>query len=299
MPFSAPCGGHRHAGSLHRICRAQRDGRHTLASNVIASHSDARQSASRSSARFCRRSPRKGSRSSLTSPSPCLGLLKGACGRAAEDRHGRTARTAGAETAAASPSPSLRLGFNPQAHAARSIGRMPPIFSAALDDIALLSMLASMPVAPEEPCAMIAPDLETGVDRLRELVEQAAVVVPFTGAGISTECGIPDFRSPGGIWTKMRPIDFGDFLASREMRDESWRRRFAMEEQFGGAKPGRGHRALASPLPVRQDSGRHHPEYRQSASGLRVCGATTWSSCTATRPTRPAWTAPNATNCRG
>jgi NAD-dependent deacetylase len=93
---------------------------------------------------------------------------------------------------------------------------------------------------------MIAPDLETGIARLRELVDEAAVVVPFTGAGISTECGIPDFRSPGGIWTKMRPIEFSDFLASQEMRDESWRRRFAMEEQFGGAKPGRGHRALAS-----------------------------------------------------
>jgi len=93
---------------------------------------------------------------------------------------------------------------------------------------------------------MIASDLETGVARLRDLMEEATVVVPFTGAGISTECGIPDFRSPGGIWTKMRPIDFSDFLASRDMRDESWRRRFAMEEQFGGAKPGRGHRALAS-----------------------------------------------------
>jgi NAD-dependent deacetylase len=93
---------------------------------------------------------------------------------------------------------------------------------------------------------MIAPDLETGIARLREIVEEAKVVVPFTGAGISTECGIPDFRSPGGIWTKMRPIEFSDFLASQETRDESWRRRFAMEEQFGGAKPGRGHRALAS-----------------------------------------------------
>ena len=76
---------------------------------------------------------------------------------------------------------------------------------------------------------MIAPDPETAINRLQELVEEAAVVLPFTGAGISTECGIPDFRSPGGIWTKMRPIDFGDFLASREMRNESWRRRFAMD----------------------------------------------------------------------
>src|SRR3954451_5241532 len=94
--------------------------------------------------------------------------------------------------------------------------------------------------------AMIASDLETAIRHLRDLVEEATKVVPFTGAGISTECGIPDFRSPGGIWTKMRPIDFGDFVASQEARDESWRRRFAMEEQFGGAKPGRGHRALAS-----------------------------------------------------
>jgi NAD-dependent deacetylase len=93
---------------------------------------------------------------------------------------------------------------------------------------------------------MIAPDVTTAVHCLRTLVEESRVIVPFTGAGISTECGIPDFRSPGGIWTKMRPIDFSDFLASQEARDESWRRRFAMQDQFGGAKPGRGHQALAS-----------------------------------------------------
>lgn len=93
---------------------------------------------------------------------------------------------------------------------------------------------------------MIALDLETAVRRLREMVERAERIVPFTGAGISTECGIPDFRSPGGIWTRMRPIDFGDFLASQDMRDESWRRRFAMQDHFGSARPGRGHRAIAS-----------------------------------------------------
>jgi NAD-dependent deacetylase len=93
---------------------------------------------------------------------------------------------------------------------------------------------------------MIAPDVTTAVSSLRDLIEGAHVIVPFTGAGISTECGIPDFRSPGGIWTRMKPIDFSDFIASREARDESWRRRFAMEAEFGGAAPGRGHRALAS-----------------------------------------------------
>lgn len=93
---------------------------------------------------------------------------------------------------------------------------------------------------------MIAPDLESAVARLRELIENADVVLPFTGAGISTECGIPDFRSPGGLWTRNRPIPFDAFVASREMRDESWRRRFALQDQFGGARPGRGHHAIAT-----------------------------------------------------
>jgi NAD-dependent protein deacetylase/lipoamidase len=93
---------------------------------------------------------------------------------------------------------------------------------------------------------MIASDFSTAVSRLRDLIEGARTIAPFTGAGISTECGIPDFRSPGGLWTKNRPIPFDEFLASREMRDESWRRRFAIDATFAAAKPGRGHRALAS-----------------------------------------------------
>jgi NAD-dependent deacetylase len=93
---------------------------------------------------------------------------------------------------------------------------------------------------------MIAPDLDSAKARLGDLIQEAAITVPFTGAGISTECGIPDFRSPGGIWTKNRPIPFDEFLVSQEARNESWRRRFAMQDQFGDAQPGRGHRALAS-----------------------------------------------------
>jgi NAD-dependent deacetylase len=93
---------------------------------------------------------------------------------------------------------------------------------------------------------MIASDLASAVAGLQDMVRDAGIIVPFTGAGISTECGIPDFRSPGGLWTKNRPIPFDEFLASQEARNESWRRRFAMQDQFGGAQPGRGHRALAS-----------------------------------------------------
>ncbi len=93
---------------------------------------------------------------------------------------------------------------------------------------------------------MNTPDLHQAMTELQQLVGEASTIVPFTGAGISTECGIPDFRSPGGLWTKNRPIPFDEFLASQEARNESWRRRFAMADQFGDAKPGRGHRALAS-----------------------------------------------------
>ena len=83
------------------------------------------------------------------------------------------------------------------------------------------------------------------IAELAELIANARRAVVFTGAGISTESGIPDFRSPGGIWTRMAPLDFGDFLASEEARRETWRRRFAMEEIFRGAAPNRGHRAVA------------------------------------------------------
>ena len=65
---------------------------------------------------------------------------------------------------------------------------------------------------------MIAKDLRSGVERLGEMIAEASIIVPFTGAGISTECGIPDFRSPGGIWTRYRPINFDEFVdAARQL----------------------------------------------------------------------------------
>jgi len=80
---------------------------------------------------------------------------------------------------------------------------------------------------------------------LASLIDEASRVVVFTGAGISTECGIPDFRSPGGIWSQLKPIDFAEFMASTQVRQEAWRRKFKLDDEFADAKPGRGHKAIA------------------------------------------------------
>src|SRR5690348_9607155 len=133
----------------------------------------------------------------------------------------------------------------------------------------------------------VAHDTETGIARLRELIAGANVVLPFTGAGISTECGIPDFRSPGGIWTRYQPIPFDAFVASQDMRDESWRRRFAMEEQFSTARPGRGHLALAAlfragkvPAVVTQNIDNLHQAAGVPADRVvELHGNTTYATC--------------------
>ena len=134
---------------------------------------------------------------------------------------------------------------------------------------------------------MIAADVETGIARLRDLVDEADVVVPFTGAGISTECGSPDFRSPGGLWTKYQPIPFDEFMESPEMRSESWRRRFAMEKQFSTARPGCGHLALASlhrfgkiPAVITQNIDNLHQASGFAADKVvELHGNTTYATC--------------------
>ncbi|MDP6535763.1 MAG: Sir2 family NAD-dependent protein deacetylase [Gammaproteobacteria bacterium] len=80
---------------------------------------------------------------------------------------------------------------------------------------------------------------------LAELIVQSSRVVVFTGAGISTESGIPDFRSPGGVWSKMKPIQFQDFVADPKMREESWRRKFEGMDGMAKALPNNGHIAVA------------------------------------------------------
>lgn len=87
---------------------------------------------------------------------------------------------------------------------------------------------------------------QDALEALKDLIDEARNIVFFTGAGISTESGIPDFRSQGtGIWEKMKPIYFEEFLRSEQARSEQWRRKFAGEMKMEGAEPNKGHLAIA------------------------------------------------------
>ena len=80
---------------------------------------------------------------------------------------------------------------------------------------------------------------------LNDLISQSEILVFFTGAGISTNSGIPDFRGPKGIWKTTQPIYFQDFVNSEEKRIESWERKFSNELNINKAKPNQGHQKIA------------------------------------------------------
>jgi NAD-dependent deacetylase len=125
------------------------------------------------------------------------------------------------------------------------------------------------------------------IELLRELIGSAQRIVAFTGAGISTESGIPDFRSPGGIWTRYKPIYFDDFMSSDEMRRESWRRKFATDETMLKAEPNAGHRALAklveqgrmSAIITQNVDGLHQRSGVPDSKVIELHGNATYASC--------------------
>ena len=90
--------------------------------------------------------------------------------------------------------------------------------------------------------------MRSDAERLAELLLNAgdSGTVVFTGAGVSTESGIPDFRSPAGIWTRYAPIDYSDYLSDPELRRESWRRGLHTYPPIAAAEPNGAHLAISA-----------------------------------------------------
>jgi NAD-dependent deacetylase len=84
------------------------------------------------------------------------------------------------------------------------------------------------------------------INQFHELLADSQRAVVFTGAGMSTESGIPDFRGPGGLWTRIKPIDFQEFMGSDVVRQRSWGQWFEHGKGLRDAKPNAGHFAIAS-----------------------------------------------------
>jgi NAD-dependent deacetylase len=122
---------------------------------------------------------------------------------------------------------------------------------------------------------------------LRRMIDAARRVAIFTGAGISTESGIPDFRGTNGVWTKMAPIQFQDFVADPEARREAWRRRFAGDDTMRAAQPNRGHRAVAMLLRqgkaqaviTQNIDGLHQASGIPEAQVIELHGNSTYAAC--------------------
>jgi NAD-dependent deacetylase len=84
------------------------------------------------------------------------------------------------------------------------------------------------------------------LQELAREIRNRGEIVFFTGAGISTESGVPDFRSPGGIWTKYSPVYFDDFVSSEEARVRYWMMKRETHELYKNVEPNIGHRSIAA-----------------------------------------------------
>lgn len=160
-------------------------------------------------------------------------------------------------------------------------------------------------------------DLSMARDILRRRLRQIdGGIVVLTGAGISTESGIPDFRSPGGIWSRTKPVQYQEFVRNEESRRQDWIRRFEMQRFFLDAAPNAAHLALAelatngklSLLITQNVDGLHQASGVADNQLVELHGNSTYAECLSCglraeledcRPAFDAGTSPTCVKCGG
>lgn len=88
--------------------------------------------------------------------------------------------------------------------------------------------------------------MEEKIDLIAQKIKASKRLIVFTGAGISTESGIPDYRSQGGLWTKFQPIYFDEFMSSKDARIRYWERHLHMGRSLMTSKPNKGHDSITA-----------------------------------------------------
>ena len=117
---------------------------------------------------------------------------------------------------------------------------------------------------------MIAAGSQEALARLTGIVSAAERMLVFTGAGISTASGIPDYRGPDGVWNTRRPVFYDAFMTDRSARIEYWRQKAGDREAFGAAEPNAVHRSIVD----LEQTGRLAMVVTQNVDGLHRAAGT-------------------------
>jgi NAD-dependent deacetylase len=131
-------------------------------------------------------------------------------------------------------------------------------------------------------------NLQEQLDDAIELMQQAQRIVALTGAGISTESGIPDFRSPDSVWRENPPVSYRDFLQSAEARQKYWQTRKGLSGQVADAQPNTAHKALAelerrnvlSGIITQNFDGLHQDAGHSAEQVVELHGTSRYAACT-------------------
>ncbi|MDQ3782376.1 MAG: Sir2 family NAD-dependent protein deacetylase [Actinomycetota bacterium] len=117
---------------------------------------------------------------------------------------------------------------------------------------------------------MTASDPATGIERLAAMIAAASRILVFTGAGVSTASGIPDYRGPQGVWNTQRPIEYADFMASVEARRRSWQQKLDGWDRFAAVQPNATHHAMVD----LERAGKVEAVVTQNVDGLHAAAGT-------------------------